>query len=464
VKVPVSWLRDYVELPDVPARDIAERLTAAGLQVERVDRVGADVTGVVTARVEALEELTEFKKPIRWVTLTDGARERQVICGATNFAVGDVVAYARPPAVLPGEFRIEAREAYGHVSDGMICSARELGISEEHSGILVLPADTPLGSDVVDVLELRDEVLDISINPDRGYALSVRGVGREVAIAYAAGFRDSARVSPQVGEGQGHGVRVDDPEGCDRYVARTLSGLDPTLPSPVWMQRRLSLAGMRPISLMVDITNYVMLDVGQPLHAFDLDKLAGPIAVRRARAGEVLTTLDEVRRELDPRDLVIADDSGAIALAGVMGGATTEITDATTRVLIEAAHFEPTTVAYTSRRHRLGSEASRRFERGVDDALPPPAAELAVALIEQLGGATRLSGATDVDNRPPAAKITLDPDLPSRLAGVPYAVTTVEDRLTEIGCRVDASTVGFDVTPPSWRPDLRLPQDLVEEI
>ncbi len=464
MKLPMSWLRDYVELPDVNARDVAERLTAAGLQVERVDRLGEGIEGVVVARVTDIEELTEFKKPIRWVTLDDGRDRRQVICGATNFGVGDRVAYARPPASLPGGFTIEAREAYGHTSDGMICSGRELGISDDHTGILVLVPDLPLGDDVVVALGLRDDVLDISINPDRGYALSVRGIGREVSIAYGAPFHDPALGGPRTGSGPSYEVRIDDTEGCDRYVARGVDGLDPAIASPQWLQRRLVLAGMRPISLLVDVTNYVMLEVGQPLHAFDRDTLTGPIVVRRAAPGERLRTLDNVDRELDPHDLVIADDSGPVALAGVMGGAATEITAATTRVLLEAAHFEATTVAYTARRHRLPSEASRRFERGVDDALPPTAAELAIALIEQLGAGRRVDGVTDVDHRSPIPTITLDPELPGRIAGVDYPQSAVEDRLTEIGCRVRASSAGFEVAPPTWRPDLRLPVDLVEEV
>lgn len=464
MKLPMSWLRDYVELPEVDAREVADRLTAAGLQVERVERVGEGIEGVVVAKVLAIEELSGFKKPVRWVTLADGSGERQVICGATNFGVNDVIAYARPPAILPGDFRIEAREAYGHRSDGMICSGRELGISDDHSGILVLDPDLPLGSDVVEALNLRDNVLDVSINPDRGYALSVRGLAREVAIAYGAPYLDSALVSPQTGDGSAYEIRIEDTEGCDRYVARLIEGLDTGVASPQWLQRRLVLAGMRPISLMVDVTNYVMLDVGQPLHAFDRSRLAGPIVVRRATAGERLRTLDDVDRVLDPRDLVIADDSGPIALAGVMGGASTEITESTTQVLLEAAHFDATSVAYTARRHRLGSEASRRFERGVDDALPPSAAELAVSLIEQLGAGRRADGVTDVDERALIPAISLDPELPGRIAGVEYASTTVEERLTDIGCRVTESAAGLEVAPPSWRPDLRRPVDLVEEV
>jgi phenylalanyl-tRNA synthetase beta chain len=465
VLVPISWLRDYVDLADgVQARDIAERLTAAGLQVERIERLGEGIEGVIAAKVLTIEELSGFKKPIRWVTLTDGTAERQVICGATNFAVGDVIAYARPPATLPGGFHIEAREAYGHPSDGMICSGRELGISDDHSGILILDPAVSLGVDVVDALGLRDEILDISINPDRGYALSVRGVAREVAIAYDATFRDPALLEVPSATGPGHSVRLAG-DGCDRYLAVSLSDLDPSVSSPAWLQRRLVLAGMRPISLMVDVTNYVMLAVGQPTHAFDRATLRGPVVVRRARDGERLRTLDGVDRELDPRDLLITDDSGPIALAGVMGGAATEITDATREVLLESAHFEATTVAYTARRHRLGSEASRRFERGVDDALAPAAAELAVSLLVELGAARRSGDVTDVDERAATGPITLDAGLPGRIAGVAYPPATVVRRLTQIGCQVDdAGDSGFAVAPPTWRPDLRLDVDLVEEV
>ncbi|HVT65205.1 MAG TPA: phenylalanine--tRNA ligase subunit beta [Mycobacteriales bacterium] len=463
MRAPVSWLREYVDLPDVTSHELAERLTAAGLQVERVDRIGEGIQGVVVAKVQEIEELEGFKKPIRWVTLTDGATDRQVICGATNFAVGDVVAYARPPAMLPGDFRVTAREAYGHMSDGMICSGRELGISDDHAGILVLDPATPLGRDVVDVLDLRDDVLDLSINPDRGYALSIRGVARELATSYGVSFLDPAAVSARP-PGSGYPVTIEDGDGCDRYVAASITALDPGVPTPAWMQRRLAMAGMRPISLMVDVTNYVMLAIGQPMHAFDLVKVSGPIVVRRARPDERLRTLDGVDRDLDPRDLVIADDSGPIALAGVMGGESTEITDATHDVLLEAAHFDPISVAYTSRRHRLGSEASRRFERGVDDALPRQAAELAISILVDLGAAKRTDRSTDIDNRPLPPSIELDPTHPGRIAGVDYPYETVVTRLTDIGCVVRERAGAFDVVPPSWRPDLRIAEDLVEEV
>jgi phenylalanyl-tRNA synthetase beta chain len=467
VRVPLSWIRDVVDLPTNDARDIATRLTAAGLKVEHVEETGTDISNVVVARILAVEELTGLKKPIRWVTLTDGGGERQVICGATNFAIGDLVAYARPPALLPGGFRVDKRAAYGHESDGMICSARELGLGDDHTGILVLgsgeSSDLPLGADIVDVLGLRDVVFDVAVNPDRGYALSIRGVARELAISYGVAFADPGATVPDVGADPGYPVRIDDPIGCDRYVARIIRGLHPDAPSPRWLQRRLTLAGMRPISLAVDVTNHVMIELGQPLHAFDLAKLRGGIVVRRARAGERLRTLDDVDRALDPADLLITDDSGPIALAGVMGGAPTEIGDTTTDVVIEAAHFDPVSIAYTARRHRLGSEASRRFERGVDGALAPAAADAAVRMLVELGGATTDRAQTDVDHRPPRPVIVFDPELPGRLAGIDYDEARVRVRLVDVGCEVEGERP-LSVTPPTWRPDLLRPVDLVEEV
>ena len=463
MRVPLSWLRAHVQLPEHSPRALAERLTELGLKVEGVDEVGGEIHGVVTARVAAIEELTGFKKPIRWVTLDDGADERQVICGATNFAVGDVIAYARPPASLPGGFAITRRRAYDRDSDGMICSARELGLGEDHTGILVLPPDLPLGADVVEVMQLRDWVLDLAVNPDRGYALSIRGVARELAVAFDLDYDDPGLAPVPSYDGPGYDVVIDAPDGCDRYVARLIAGVDPNATSPLWLQRRLTLGGMRPISLAVDITNHVMLDLGQPLHAFDHARLRGPIVVRRARAGEHIRTLDDVDRVLDPHDLLITDDSGPIAIAGVMGGATTEIDASTSTIVLESAHFDAVSIAYTARRHRLPSEASRRYERGVDDALAPVAAQAAVDLLVRLGGVEAARAGTDVDLRRPRPTISLDVKLPSRVAGVDYAPATVERRLRSIGCDV----VGPDpvaVTAPSWRPDLRLPVDLVEEV
>jgi phenylalanyl-tRNA synthetase beta chain len=461
VRVPVSWLRALLPGLTASADEIAAGLVRVGLEVEQIHRLGDDVRGVVVGRVLDIEELTGHKKPIRYCHVDIGSRVHEVICGATNFAVDDRVAFATPGGLLPGGFHISTRQTYGHTSDGMICSARELGVSDEHGGILVLPPDSPLGADIVALLGLRDEVLDIAVTPDRGYTLSMRGMARETAAALGLPFDDpGAIVAAHAADG--YPVQIEDESGCDRYVARTVTGLDPAGTSPLWLQRRLTLAGMRPISLAVDVTNHVLLELGQPLHAFDLDKLSGPIVVRRADAGETLGTLDGHKRALDPEDLVITDSSGPIALAGVMGGASTEVGTSTTALLIESARFLPVPIARSARRHKLPSEASKRFERGVDPDLAPAAAEAAVRLLVDLGGAVA-GGGTDVDRRADRPVLRMPVALPGRVAGRDYEQAAVRRRLEDVGCIIEGNDV-LRVTPPSWRPDLTGPSELVEEV
>ncbi|HEV2376053.1 MAG TPA: phenylalanine--tRNA ligase subunit beta, partial [Streptosporangiaceae bacterium] len=299
MRVGLSWVREYAALdPGVEAAEVAKRLTAAGLEVESTEPAGQEISGVVVARVDEVEELTGFRKPVRFCRVSTGRGERGVICGATNFAAGDIVALAEPGAVLPGGFEIGAKQAYGRMSEGMICSLRELGIGEDHSGILVLDPAAPLGADFADYAGLADYVLDIAVNPDRGYALSVRGVAREVATAFGVAFTDPAEedlpadLAAESAEVWPAGI--EDPAACDRFVLREVRGLDPAAPTPLWMLVRLARAGMRSVSLAVDVTNYLMLELGQPLHAFDRARLSGPIVVRRGRPGERLETLDHV--------------------------------------------------------------------------------------------------------------------------------------------------------------------------
>ncbi|MEV5440420.1 phenylalanine--tRNA ligase subunit beta [Streptomyces sp. NPDC052682] len=480
MRVPLSWLREYVDLPATETgRDVQAKLISAGLEVETVEQLGADLKGpLVVGQVLTIEELTEFKKPIRFCTVDVGqangtGEPQEIICGARNFAVGDKVVVALPGAILPGDFQIAERKTYGRMSRGMICSSDELNMGEDGShGIIVLPPETEVGKDAIELLELVDEVLDIAVTPDRGYCLSMRGVARETAIAYGLPLRDPALLDVPAPNAYGYPVRISDPMGCDRFTARTVTGLSPEARSPIWLQRRLQKVGMRPISLAVDVTNYVMMELGQPLHAYDRTLVQGAIGVRRAEPGEKLTTLDGVVRTLDPDDLVITDERGPIGLAGVMGGANTEIADhdaaenggnATTDVVIEAAHFDAVSIARTARRHKLSSEASRRFERGVDPQAAAAAAQRTVDLLVLLAGGTAEAGVTEVIAPSAPRTITIPADHPDKVAGVAYGRETVVRRLQEIGCDV----YGQDeliVTVPSWRPDLRDPNDLAEEV
>ncbi|PPS76426.1 MULTISPECIES: phenylalanine--tRNA ligase subunit beta [Streptomyces] len=477
MRVPLSWLREYVDLPETETgRDVQAKLISAGLEVETVEQLGADLKGpLVVGRVATIEELTEFKKPIRFCTVDVGqangtGEPQEIVCGARNFAVGDKVVVALPGAVLPGDFQIAERKTYGKMSRGMICSSDELNMGDDGTkGIIVLPPEIEIGKDAVELLELVDEVLDIAVTPDRGYCLSLRGVARETAIAYGLPLRDPALIDVPAPNAYGYPVQISDPTGCDRFTARTVTGLSAEARSPIWLQRRLQKVGMRPISLAVDVTNYVMTELGQPLHAYDRGLVQGTIGVRRAEAGEKLTTLDGVERALDAEDLVITDDRGPIGLAGVMGGANTEIADhgdlenATADVVSEAAHFDAVSIARTARRHKLSSEASRRFERGVDPQAAAAAAQRTVDLLVLLAGGTAEAGVTEVLAPYAPRTITIPADHPDKVAGVAYGRETVVRRLQEVGCDV----YGQDelvVTVPSWRPDLTDPNDLAEEV
>ncbi|TXS51344.1 phenylalanine--tRNA ligase subunit beta [Streptomyces sp. t39] len=477
MRVPLSWLREYVDLPATETgRDVQARLIAAGLEVETVEQLGTGLKGpLVVGQVLTIEELEGFKKPIRFCTVDVGAANgtgepQEIVCGARNFSVGDKVVVVLPGAVLPGDFAIAARKTYGRTSHGMICSGDELGMGDDGSGgIIVLPPEHEAGTDAIELLELVDEVLDIAVTPDRGYALSMRGVAREAATAYGLPLRDPALLDVPAPNAHGYAVKVSDPIGCDSFTARTVVGLEPEARSPIWLRRRLQKAGMRPISLAVDITNYVMLELGQPLHAYDRSRLAGPIGVRRAEQGEKLTTLDGTKRVLDAEDLVITDDRGPIGLAGVMGGADTEIADhddtagATTEVVIEAAHFDPVAIARTARRHRLSSEASKRFERGVDPQAAAAAAQRTVDLLVLLAGGTAEAGVTQITAPRAPRTVAMPADHPDRVAGVAYGREIVVRRLQEVGCDVQGQD-DLLVTVPSWRPDLAAPNDLAEEV
>ncbi len=481
MRAPVSWIREYAKLPaGVTVVELADRLIALGLNVERIEHLGADVSGpVVIGRVLSfVDEPQRNGKTIRYCRvdvgeLNDPAEgdvpaSRGIVCGASNFTVGDYVVVSLPGAVLAGGFQIAARKTYGHISDGMICAQDELGIGHDHTGIIVLPEELDghrlvPGEPAVPLIAEDEDVLDIDVTPDMGYCLSIRGLAREAAGAFGVPFVDPVAVTPPASTDNGYPVRLESP-ACPLFNAVGVTGVDAGAPSPRWMRQRLEAAGMRSISVAVDITNYVMLETGQPLHAYDADRLRGPIVVRMARPGERLRTLDDADRALDPADLLITDDSGAIGLAGVMGGASTEVTAATTNVLLEAASFDPVTIARTFRRHKLPSEASKRFERGADPAAAYAAAHRAAQLMGDLAGGTIVVAETVAGAVPPMPRQRIKTQLPASILGVEVAPRRVAEILTRAGVRVRMEGDEFDLLPPTWRPDLVDPYDYVEEV
>ena len=479
MRFPYQWLRDVVRVGvpdwDVSVDELERTLIDIGHEVEGILPVGP-VTGPLTVgRVVEIEELTDFKKPIRACKVHVGAHDvdgepRDIVCGARNFAVGDLVVVALPGTTLPGDFTIAKRKTYGRTSDGMICSAAELNLGADHSGIMVLPPGTAEPGDAAaDVLGLDDVVFDLAITPDRGYCLSMRGMAREICCALDLDYVDPADVPPLPAEGEAWPLVVRPETGVQRFGLRPVTGIDPTAVSPWWMQRRLLLSGIRAISPAVDVTNYVMLELGQPMHAHDQTLITGGFDVRLAEEGETVVTLDDVERRLTAGDVLIVDDVATAAIGGIMGAGTTEVRDTTTDVLLEAAVWDPAAVSRTQRRLRLVSEAGRRYERTVDPAIAVAALDRCATLLAEIAGGTAEPRLTDwrgdpprTDWSPPAVSMPID--LPDRTAGVTYPDGAAVRRLVQIGGRVETSDGLLTVTPPSWRPDLKQPADLVEEV
>lgn len=474
MRIPLSWLGEFVELDKgTTAQDVMASLVKVGLEEEGAH--GGDLRGpiVVGKVLEFVEEEQSNGKTIRWCQVEVGPGDvRGIVCGARNFFVGDKVAVTLPGAALPGGFEIAARKTYGHVSDGMIASSRELGLSDEHDGILrleTLGLDPELGVDVIELLGLGESAAEVNVTPDRGYCLSIRGIAREYSHATGKKFSDPAVAVPAL-SGAGIALKVDDSspihskQGCNGFFLIGVKNIDATAAVPAWMANRLKLAGMRSISIAVDITNYVMLELGQPLHAYDAAKVVGGFTVRRANAGEEIQTLDEKVRALNIEDLVISDDQGPVGIAGVMGGARTEVSSSTTSVILEAAGFDPISIARSARRHKLPSEASKRFERGVDPRVARLAAARAAQLLVELAGGELDGTGADFSLELGATEIAFPLNFSSELVGVAYSQDQVLGVLKEIGCEVTLSGTSALVTPPSWRPDITHKTDLAEEV
>ena len=468
MRAPLSWIKEFVDIPtSVTAEQISDGLIRVGFEVEEIIKQGADLTGPLKfAKVLSIEEITEFKKPIRYVGLDCGeGQTRFVICGATNFVVGDLIVAALPGAVLPGDFTIGARETYGKTSNGMICSGRELGISDDHAGIMVFAeGEVIIGADAIEALQINDVIFDIAVNPDRGYALSIRGVAREVAGSLGLKFTDpvdALRGLKFAETGKGVTAKISEKSSASVFYVRTLSNFDPKATTPIWMRRRIEKMGMRSISLVVDVTNYVMLELGQPLHAFDKSKIKGGLTIKLAGKARKFKTLDGVERTLDPNDLMVCDDEQPLALAGTMGGLSSEISETTTDIALEAVHFCEVCIAKNSRRHKLSSEASRRLERSVDPSLAEFASARFVQLLTAHSSAQHVATVVDGDPIYPPL-VTIDPAYVSKTLGFDIPAKKVAEVLRVIGCDVDEKS--FTIDPPSWRADLLMAADFTEEV
>jgi phenylalanyl-tRNA synthetase beta chain len=465
MRVPLSWLREYVDVSLSP-RELADALTMRGMEVSAIETAGADWTDVVVGRV--LEVRPHPNADTLWLTRVDiGAAEPLgIVCGAQNLEVGQLVPTALVGAVLPGDRRIERRKVRGEVSDGMLCSAIELDVGTDAEGIHILGHgdDLPLGQPLAEVL--GETVLDVDVKPNRGDALSMVGLAREIAAFTGGEVRLPSVVVDETDDpADAHvSVRIEAPELNPRFTARWFDGVANGA-SPEWMQRRLIAAGMRPISAVVDVTNYVMHELGQPMHAYDADAVpGGEIIVRRGREGEELETIDHVARRLDDRMLVIADRERPIGLAGIMGGATTEVTDATQRVILESAIFDGPTIRNTARRLGLRSEASMRHEKGMGHELPRFAVDRAARLIAEITGARVARGIVDNDPQPrEPVRVGVSVPTMERLLGIELSAARVEELLTPLGFGVEGSDP-LAVTVPSHRLDVSLPADIAEEV
>jgi len=467
----MKWLTELVAVDLTPA-ELADRLDMTGTAVESVTVTGEALANVVVGRIAEKTKHPEADK--LWVTTVDvgDGSPRQIVCGAQNFEAGDKVPVALVGAVLPGGFEIKKAKLRGVVSEGMNCSARELGLGEDHEGLMILPADAPVGVPFAEYAGMSDTVFDLEVTPNRPDCLSVAGVAREVGAVLEQPASWPSQQPAESGEPADAlaTVAIADPDLCPRYTARIIRGVK-IGPSPAWLAEKITAAGARPISNIVDITNYVMFELGQPLHAFDLDTLAtdasgrAAITVRTAAAGEQLTTLDGVKRELRADTLLICDESGPIALAGVMGGETTEVGDGTVNVLLESACFNPASVSRTSRSLGLVSEASMRFERTVDRTACIAAVDRAAALIAEIAGGEVASGVVDVYPSPHVDRsLTLRIERLHAITGVEITAEQAAGILGRLGCGVEAHRDRLEIAVPSYRPDLEREIDLIEEV
>ncbi|MDP2917815.1 MAG: phenylalanine--tRNA ligase subunit beta [Dehalococcoidia bacterium] len=468
MRVSLKWLKDYVTVT-IPPADVAERLTMAGCEVKGLETIGGEWENILVGQITAVNPHPNADR-LRRTTVNLGKEQQTVVCGAPNVRVGDKIVFARTGAKLmdghTGQvFRLKAAKIRGVESAGMVCSEKELGLSENHAGIMVLPPDVPVGMPLTDLI--GDTIFDLEITPNRPDCLSVIGIAREVAVLIGKAvclpevkYEES---EPPVSEQMS--IEIVAPDLCPRYCASLITGVQ-VKPSPNWMQERLLACGMRPINNVVDVTNYVMLEYGQPLHSFDYHTIGGrKIIVRRAYEGESIISLDGVERALTPDMLVIADEKRAVAIAGVMGGANTEVSDQTTAILLEAANFNPPSIHSTGDVLRLPSEARYRFERGISPELAMYALRRATQLIVELTGGKAAKGLVDVyPGKKAKEPVTLSVDKARRLLGIDFGAERMVRTLKSLGFECEITDSQIKATPPYWRSDIRLEVDVIEEI
>lgn len=464
MKFPESWLRQHVVI-DASREELAARLTAIGLEVEALTVLGQHLDGVVVAEIVACERHPDADK-LQVCTVSAGAESVRIVCGAPNARVGLKAPLARVGATLPGGLTIKAAKLRGVESSGMLCSARELGIDADASGLLELPAGAPVGQALADFLGLPDASIELKLTPNRADCFSVRGIAHDVAAAFGAKVEPLAPSEVAIASEERVEVVLDAGADCPRYCGRVIEDVDAAVKTPLWMAERLKRSGVRPVSFLVDVTQYVMLELGQPMHAFDRDRLSGPVGVRRARAGESLTLLDEREVALDPEFVVITDADRPVALAGVMGGWQTRVTESSRRVFLESAHFAPAAIIGRSRRLGMHTDASHRFERGVDPRLPRLALDHATALIVRIAGgrAGPVTEATAPGHLTPMAPVLLRRDRLRRVLGITVADAEVERILGALGMAIEPDRQGWRVTAPSARFDIAIEEDLIEEV
>jgi len=465
MKFSEKWLRQWVDI-DASTEQLVDKITMAGLEVDGVEPVAGDFAGVVVAEIVACEQHPDADK-LRVTQVSTGQETFQVVCGAPNARVGIKVPFATVGALLPGNFKIKKARLRGVESFGMLCAEQELGISDASDGLMELPGDAPVGQDIRAYLQLDDKIIDVDLTPNRGDCLSMIGLAREVSANFLADISEQpvAEVAPVINDT--FKVYIDAPEGCPRYVGRVIRNVDVSCPSPLWLTERLRRSGIRSIDPVVDVTNYVMLELGQPMHGFDLDALAGAIHVRMARPAESLTLLDGQHITLNDNTLVIADEHKALAIAGVMGGEGSGVSATTRNIFLESAFFDPITIAGKARSYGLHTDSSHRFERGVDYQLQKKAIERATALIVDICGGKPgpVSEVMSETHLPALREVTLRSDKVTALLGMTIDNHHIEALLTRLGLKLSAQADGrWLVSVPSWRFDIAIEEDLIEEL